>query len=126
MRSVRMRVALAGLAAVLPLLGVAPHAVTPSASASDLTCRAGMSDSTPKQYTNVDVRVRTTAHAKVKTVAHYRTTNTVKRATANSSGRASLRYYISGVSPGHRVRVDVTVTKNGRSKTCSTSFVPHR
>ena len=85
-----------------------------------------MSDSTPKQYSNVTVRVRTAAYAKVRTVAHYKTTNTTKPRTANSAGRANVGYYISGATPGYRVRVNVTVTKNGRTRTCATSFVPHR
>lgn len=120
--SIRLRLAaLAAAALFIPLLATA----TP-ADAAALTCRASMSDSTPKQYSNVYVRVRTNAYAKVRTVAHYKTTNNVKRGTANSAGRASIKYYISGASAGYRVRVNVTVTKNGRSRTCYTSFVPHR
>lgn len=124
--STRARLALTAAAATLIPLLAAPQTLTPVAEAGALTCRASMSDSTPKQYSNVDVRVRTSANAKVRTVARYKTTNTVKRGTANSSGRANIRYYISGASAGYRVRVDVTVTKSGRSRTCSTSFVPHR
>ena len=122
-KSIRIRLALVAAAATLSGLIAAPAA---PAEAAALTCTASMSDATPKQYSNVYVRVRTSAYARVRTVAHYKTTNTVKRATASSAGRASLRYYISRATPGYRVRVDVTVTKNGRSRNCSTSFVPHR
>lgn len=122
-KSIRIRLALVAAAATLSGLIAAPAA---PAEAAALTCTASMSDATPKQYSNVYVRVRTSAYARVRTVAHYKTTNTVKRATASSAGRASLRYYISRATPGYRVRVDVTVTKNGRSRSCSTSFVPHR
>lgn len=110
----------AGVLAATPLL------VPASANAAPLTCKASMSDASPAQYTDVVVRVKTAPAAKVRTVAHYRTTDTVKRGKANSAGRANLKYYISGSTPGFRVRVDVTVTKNGRSRSCSTSFVAHR
>jgi hypothetical protein len=117
------RVATVGAAAVLT---TTPLLVPTSAEAAALTCRASMSDATPKQYTNVFVRVKTAPRAKVRTVAHYKTTDTVRRGKANSKGRASIKYYISGATPGYRVRVDVKVTKNGKSKSCSTSFKPHR
>ena len=85
-----------------------------------------MSDSTPKQYSNVYVLVKTKARAYVHTVAHYKTSTTTKNGRANSTGHASLKYYISGATPGYRVHVSVTVTKNGHHGYCSTSFVPHR
>ncbi len=127
LKKFRLRIALVSAALVLGPALIAPALTAPAqAETSALTCRASMSDSTPKQYSNVYVRVRTAAYARVRTVAHYKTTNTVKRGTANSAGRANIRYYISGATPGYRVRVNVTVTKNGRTRTCTTSFVPHR
>lgn len=127
LKKLRLRIALVSAALFLSPTLVAPSFVASAhAETSALTCRASMSDSTPKQYSNVYVRVRTAAYAKVRTVARYKTTNTVKRGTANSAGRANIRYYISGATPGYRVRVNVTVTKNGRTSTCTTSFVPHR
>lgn len=95
------------------------------ADAAGLSCHASMSDATPKRYSNVYVRVRTAPAAKVRTVAHYKTTNTAHRKKANRKGRASIKYYISSATAGYRVHVDVTVSKNGHSKHCSTSFVPH-
>lgn len=85
-----------------------------------------MSDATPKQYSNVYVRVRTAKGAKIRTVAHYKTTKTYKSGRANTRGLANIKYYISGATPGRRVDVSVTVSKSGRSRTCSTSFRPHR
>jgi hypothetical protein len=38
----------------------------------------------------------------------------------------SVGYYISGATPGYRVKVTVNVSKSGRSGSCSTSFTPHR
>ena len=116
---------LAGLAAA-GLMAGSPLLVPASATAAVPMCRATMSDSTPAQYSNVYVRVRTASYAAVKTVAHYKTTNTVRKGKANGQGRASIKYYISGATPGYRVKVDVTVTKNGRSNHCTTSFTPHR
>lgn len=123
--SLSHRLGALGVAVVLassPLL-VAP---SPAEAASKLTCRASVSDSTPKQYSNVYVRVRTKAHAKVRTVAHYKTTNTAHSKKANAKGRASIKYYISSSTPGYKVRVDVTVKKNGKTRTCSTSFTAHK
>ena len=85
-----------------------------------------MSDTTPKQYSYVGVRVKTASYAGVHTVAHYKTTNTSHRGKANRLGRANISYYISGATPGYRVWVDVTVSKGGRTGHCHTSFVPHR
>jgi len=73
-----------------------------------------------------DVRVRTTGLAKVVTVAHYRTTNHKKMAKAGPGGRATIPYYISGATPGYKVRVTVSVSKGTRIGSCSTSFTPHR
>jgi hypothetical protein len=84
-----------------------------------------MSDATPGQYSNVYVRVKTAPRASVKTTAHYRTTNTTYRRKADNRGKASVRYYTSSATAGYRVEVDVTVSKNGRTKHCSTSFRPH-
>ena len=96
-------------------------------AAGGLKCRASVSDSSPAQYSNVYVKVKTgRPRAKVRTVAHYATTNTVKRRKSNGDGKATIKYYISGATPGHRVRVTVTVKKSGRTKTCSTAFTPHR
>lgn len=121
--SLKSRLAAVGVATIFastPLLVSAPVD-----AAATLTCRASMSDSTPNQYSNVYVNVRTAPRANVRTVAHYRTTNTAHSKRASSAGRASIRYYISSATAGYRVRVDVTVTKNGHSRSCSTSFTPH-
>ena len=108
------------------MLAATPLLVPSAAEAGGLTCRASVSDATPKQYTDVYVNVKTAPRANVRTVAHYKTTDTVKRRTANAKGRASIKYYISGATAGYRVQVDVTVSKNGKSRSCSTSFRPHK
>jgi hypothetical protein len=123
--TIARRAAGLGTAALLtaaPLVVVAPVAD----AAGSLPCHASMSDSTPKDYTNVYVRVTTSSYAGVHTVAHYKTTNTGHTVRAGSTGHATVRYYISSATPGYRVRVDVTVSKNGHHGYCSTSFVPHR
>ena len=108
------------------LLAASPLLIPTVSEAAPLTCRASMSDGTPQQYSNTNVRVTTASYARVKTVAHYKTTNTAHSGKANSQGRATIGYYISGATPGYRVHVDVTVTKNGRTGHCATSFVAHR
>lgn len=122
--SVAHRLGALGVAVVIassPLL--APSSAD---AAVKLTCRASVSDSTPKQYTDVYVRVRTAPHARVRTVAHYKTTNTVHAKKANAAGRATIDYYISSATAGYKVRVNVTVRKNGHVRTCSTAFTPHK
>lgn len=116
------------LLAASALIATSPVYVSaPAGAATPLKCRASMSDSNPKQYTNVFVQVRTgKPNANVKTVAHYKTTDTVKKRRSNSKARANVKYYISGATPGYRVKVDVTVTKNGKKRTCSTAFTPHK
>lgn len=110
------------------VLAASPLLVPSQAQAAGaLKCNAHMSDATPKQYSNTSVIVKTgKPKAKVRTVAHYKTTKTTKRGKSNSSGKASLKYYVSGATPGYKVKVNVTVSKNGRTKTCTTSFKPHK
>jgi hypothetical protein len=98
----------------------AAHALT------SLRCSAWMSNPHPADYTTTKVRVHTVKFAKVKTVAHYRTTNTTHHGKTNSHGRATIPYYISGATPGYRVKVDITVRKNSRVGHCQTAFTPHR
>ena len=86
-----------------------------------------MSDSTPADYSTVRVMVKTAPGAHVRTVAHYKTTDTVKTRTANEHGSATVPYDIYSATPGYPVHVSVTVSKKGRpTRTCSTSFTPHR
>ncbi len=96
-------------------------------AAGKLTCRAHVSDRTPKQYTTVRVYVKTgKARAKVRAVAHYKTTSTAHSRRSNGAGKATVPFYISGATPHRKVHVTVTVRKNGHQRTCSTSFTPHR
>jgi len=90
-----------------------------------LPCSASVSNSHPRQYTTVKVNVHTAAFAGVTTVAHYRTTNTKHHGTAGRRGNVSISYYISGATPGYKVKVSVSVVKGSRHGSCSTSFTPH-
>jgi hypothetical protein len=90
-----------------------------------LPCSASMSNSHPRQYTTIKVNVHTAAFAGVTTVAHYRTTNTKHHGTAGRRGNVSISYYISGATPGYKVKVSVSVVKGSRRGSCSTSFTPH-
>lgn len=119
--------AAAVMLASTPLLAPASATATADTAASArLKCRATVSDKTPKQYTDVFVRVKTAPRAKAKAVAHYKTTKTTKRDRANRKGKARMKFYISGATPGRKVDVKVTVTKKRRTNTCWTSFKPHR
>ena len=90
-----------------------------------LPCHASMSNAHPADYTTTDVNVKSVADVRITTVAHYRTVNTVHHGRANRRGKASIPYYISGATPGFRVKVDVTVKWPHRTGTCQTSFLPH-
>jgi hypothetical protein len=114
--------AAAGSIAASVLTGGAAIAATRVAA---LPCSASMSNSHPKDYTTVKVRVHTAAFARVTTVAHYRTTNTKHHGTAGHKGNVSIPYYISGATPGYTVKVSVSVVKGTRHGSCSTSFTPH-
>jgi hypothetical protein len=83
-----------------------------------------MSNVKPKQYSTTSVMVSTVARAGVTTTAKYKTTNTVKKSEANVLGKATVRYLISGATPGFIVVVNVVVTSGGKSASCSTKFVP--
>jgi hypothetical protein len=127
--AIRTFAALAAPAAAGALLLAPPAtaAVTRTAApAATLRCHASMSNSRPKDYTTIYVNVSTVGRAGVTTVAHYKTVKRQHTGQANVHGNASIRYYISGATPGYRVNVNVTVT-SGRSRgACSTSFIPHR
>lgn len=124
--------------AYLTYIGIAPstpaptsHAVPPpppqqpSAPAAALTCNASMSNSSPAQYSTVDVIVHTVAGAAVTATAHYKTKDTTNTAAAGPSGQAEVPFAISRATVGYTVRVDVTVSHGGASSSCSTSFTPH-
>ncbi len=96
-----------------------------AAHAAALPCSASMSNSHPKQYTTIKVNVHTAAFAGVTTVAHYRTTSTTHHGTAGHRGNVSISYYISGATPGYKVKVSVSVKSGARRGSCSTSFTPH-
>jgi hypothetical protein len=117
--------ALPATVVAVALVGAAPASAT-LAAPKPLPCAASMSNSRPADFTTTGVRVRTASLAKVVTVAHYKTTNHKKTAMAGASGRVSVPYFISGATPGFRVKVTVNVSKSGRSGSCSTSFTPHR
>jgi hypothetical protein len=111
-------------AAVLAAAG--PAWAAPAVASAPLPCHASMSNYHPKDYTSTYVHVRTTAYAAVTTVAHYKTVNRKHTGKAGAKGNATIRYYISGATPGYRVVVSVRVVKGSRSGSCSTWFTPHR
>ena len=96
-----------------------------AAHVTALPCSASMSNSHPRDYTTIKVNVHTAAFAGVTTVAHYKTTNTTHHGTAGRRGNVSISYYISGATPGYRVKVSVSVRSSTRRGSCSTSFTPH-
>jgi hypothetical protein len=109
---------------------VASQAVAAGATmarpAAALRCHASMNNSRPQDYTTIYVNVGTVRYAGITTVAHYKTINRMHTGKADAGGNASIRYYISGATPGYRVNVSVTVTSGSSRGTCSTWFTPHR
>lgn len=96
------------------------------AASEALACHASVSNSRPRDYTDIYVKVATADGARITTVAHYKTKSTTHTGTANSKGDASIKYDISGATPGYRVVVSVKATSGKRSGSCSTSFTPYR
>lgn len=124
--SLTRRVRLLLAVVLLTLTPVVAVAGPGQAAPKPLTCKARVSDSTPKQYTNVNVTVNTgQANAAVKTVAHYKTTDTTKSGKSGKKGFAVLTYYISGATAGYKVVVNVTVSNGSATRSCATSFTPH-
>jgi hypothetical protein len=111
-------------AAAITLAVAEPALAGRAATAALKACTASVSNSHPADYTTTDVKVRTSASAEVFTVAHYKTVNRAYFAVAGSGGRATVAYYVSGATPGHRVVVDVTVVSGHQANSCSTSFTP--
>ena len=126
MRAFSQAIAITGLGVMTVTSTLTSSAVAEAAPTSKpLPCHASMSNAHPADYTTTDVKVKSVANARITTVAHYRTVNRVHHGRSNSQGKASIPYYISGATPGFRVRVDVTVKWPHRTGTCKTSFVPH-
>jgi len=112
-----------GLSAAAPA-PAPPPAPAQTATSPGLTCSATVSNSSPADYSTVDITVRTAAGATVTAVAHYKTTSHQLTAVADASGVATVAYYISGATPGFTVEVDVSAAAGSRSASCSTSFTP--
>ena len=118
--------------AALALAACGTNAMTPAhtaartVSASPLSCQASVSNANPSDFTKTAVHVRTDASAKVFTVAYYRTVNRAYFARADFDGRAQISYYVSGATPGYRVKVIVTVVRGHNASTCRTSFTPRK
>jgi hypothetical protein len=102
------------------------HTAALTVAAQPLSCQASVSNAAPSDFTKTAVRVRTDASAKVFTVAYYRTVNRAYFARADFDGRAQVSYYVSGATPGYRVRVAVTVVRGRTASTCQTSFTPKK
>lgn len=126
MRTFSHVIAITGLAAMAVVSTLITSTAANAASTSKpLPCHASMSNAHPADYTTTTVNVKSVADVRVTTVAHYRTVNRVHHGRANRQGKAGIPYYISGATPGFRVKVDVTVKWPHRTGTCHTSFTPH-
>jgi len=112
-----------GLSAAAPAQAPAPMPAQ-TATSQSLSCSATVSNSSPPDYSTVDITVHTAAGATVTTVAHYKTTSHQLTGVADASGIATVAYYISGATPGFTVEVDVSAAEGSRSASCSTSFTP--
>jgi hypothetical protein len=82
-----------------------------------------MSNTSPTHNTTTTVEVRTgAAGAAVDVTAHYKSKDTEKTGKASSSGSANIPFDISTATIGFTVDVDVSV--DGGTASCSTSFTP--
>jgi hypothetical protein len=102
------------------------HTAALTAARQPLSCHAHMGNARPGDNTTTMVHVRTQASAKVFTVAFYKTVRRAYFVRADSDGQARVPYYVSGATPGRKVRVAVTVVRRHSASTCSTSFTPRR
>jgi hypothetical protein len=97
-----------------------------SAAAAQLPCSATVTNRYPLDNTTVGIRVSTAASARVNTAAHFKFRTVTKTGRASGVGKATIRYFIGSAAPGYRVKVNVTVSRNGRHGSCSTWFTPRR
>jgi hypothetical protein len=114
------------LAACGTAAGSPAHTAALTRSAPSLFCQASVSNAKPSDFTKTAVHVRTDASVKVFTVAYYRTVDRAYFARADFDGRAQISYYVSGATPGYRVKVIVTVVRGHSASTCRTSFTPRK
>jgi hypothetical protein len=97
----------------------------PSGRPATLTCSARMSNSSPTDYSTVDVIVDTGLNgASVTATAHYKTTDTTHTRAAGNNGEATIPFHIGRATVGYRVVVDVTASGAGSTRSCSTAFTP--
>ena len=125
-RNTMKRILLVLTAPVMALSGLLATGTASASAAPDaaLKCHTWPSNRHPDDYTTVSIRVRTAPHASVKTAVHYKTTTHNKYGTAGDMGHKDIPYYISGATPGFKVVVDVTTSRNGVTGHCSTAFTP--
>lgn len=115
----------AALAVATALTSGAVLAPSPAVATTRLHCSASASPSHPKQYSYLYINVKANARgAAVRTTAHYKTTTTSHGGHTGSTGRKSVRYYISRATVGYTVKVSVLVATAHQRATCSTSFTP--
>jgi hypothetical protein len=113
-------VAAAALTAAPGLTGSAA-AVVPQ-----IPCRGTVSNSMPRDFTNVFVRVHTVPFAKVITTAHFERVAIVRSAKAGPRGNASVKYNTGNTRPGFRVLVTIHVVSGPHNGNCATAFTPRR
>lgn len=110
-----------------PAVPVQPPVAQPPAAAppaSPLTCSASMSNGSPSHNETTDVEVATgVSGASVTATAHYKTKDTTHTVSAGG-GNAVVPFDISDATYGYTVDVDVTVSADGATQSCSTSFTP--
>ena len=99
-------------------------APTGTAKTAALTCAASVSNASPAQNSTTSVLVTTAAGASLTVTAHYKSKDTTHSATADGAGHASVPFDISRASIGYTVVVDVSVSANGHTGSCSTAFTP--
>lgn len=121
------RCASAGLIALFLATGTVAAGTAPAEAATAKPCRATVSNASPRQYTDVYVNVsQVGAGSSVTTQAKYKTTTNTKRVKASTKGTVSVKYPISGATPGRKVTVDVTASQGKTTWKCATSFTPKK
>jgi hypothetical protein len=123
---------LAGAAAATTIGGGVLAAVPAQASAlKPDACSLSVGASHPKDYTHEKIYVHTSrGYTHVRLTFHYKTTTPSVTIDTGAGGNDTYSRYISGATPGYRVRVSgqVTAVPKGykTGATCSTSFTPEK
>lgn len=115
---------------ILTATGILPNAeeqtvaIVQAQTAREFTkVTASVDNSSPSQYTNVNVSVTGPVGATVKLVCHYKSGDIYYSGVIGTDEKTVIPVLVGAASPGYAVVVDVSVTSD-KTYTTQTMFIP--